>query len=439
VQNQFNHHVESRFSFLKEKKLLLAVSGGLDSMVLLYLLNNQNFDITVAHCNFQLRDKESDEDEAFVVQFCQDYNIKYFTKKFDTEVYATQNKLSIQVAARTLRYDWFKEIMVANGLDFLLTAHHLDDAVETFLINFTRGCGLDGLTGIPECNGNIIRLLLPFSRLEIYNFAIKNNIAWREDSSNSSDKYFRNKLRHQVVPVLKELNTSFLETFQNTILHLQESQEIVNQSVEDVKSKICFYENDLLKINIPKLLQYKSYKTYLYHILKPFHFFDWTAIYNLLETQSGKMVYAQDFFVLKDRNLLIVSKILPNENKSYFVDLENNTLNFPFEIRISNTGYINSNKSNSIFVDYDLLKFPLEIRKWKEGDVFYPIGMKGKKKLGKYFKDEKMSLIEKLNQWVLISDNQIVWIISKRQDDRFKITEKTNNKLQIIINNEKTD
>lgn len=433
MQNRFNQHVENHFSFLKGKKLLLAVSGGLDSMALLHLLKNQGFDVSVAHCNFQLRGNESDEDETFVTQFCVENNIPFFVKRFDTEAFATDNKLSIQIAARTLRYAWFNEIRQENGIDFLLTAHHLDDSLETFLINFTRGSGLDGLTGIPEQNNETIRLLLPFSRNDIHDFAIENTIEWREDSSNASDKYFRNKLRHQVIPVLKELNPSFLETFQNTISHLQETQTIVEQAVEAVKNEVCIYENEILSIDIQKLKEYQSYKTYLYHILKEYEFYDWTTITNLVDAQSGKQVFAKDYFILKDRNHLLVAKNISKENTSYFIDLNENMLKFPLKICISNTSYTSTKESNAIFVDSDLLKFPLELRKWQDGDVFYPIGMQGKKKLSKYFKDEKMSLIEKSNQWVLVSDNQIVWVVGKRQDDRFKITEKTNNKLQITV------
>lgn len=433
MQNRFNQHVENHFSFLKGKKLLLAVSGGLDSMALLHLLKNQEFDIYVAHCNFQLRGNESEEDETFITQFCVEKDIPFFVKRFDTESFATDNKLSIQIAARTLRYAWFNEIRQENGIDFLLTAHHLDDSLETFLINFTRGSGLDGLTGIPEQNNETIRLLLPFSRNDIHDFAIENKIEWREDSSNASDKYFRNKLRHQVIPVLKELNPSFLETFQNTILYLQETQTIVERAVEAVKNEVCIYENEILSIDIQKLKEHQSYKTYLYHILKEYELYDWTAITNLVDAQTGKQVFGKDYFILKDRKHLLVAKNISKENTSYFIDLNENMLKFPLKICISNTSYTGTKESNVIFVDSDLLKFPLELRKWQDGDVFYPMGMQGKKKLSKYFKDEKMSLIEKSNQWVLVSDNQIVWVVGKRQDDRFKITSKTNNKLQITV------
>ena len=227
---KFQNHIATNFPQLKDKKLLLAVSGGIDSMVLLDLFYKLRFDICVVHCNFQLRGKESKGDEMLVREICQDSYIPYFIESFDTTEFAKINKLSIQLAARKLRYDWFQEI-ISLGFDYVLTAHHLDDNVETFLINFTRGTGLEGLTGIPAQNGNIIRPLLPFSREEIENYALENKIQWREDSSNASDKYFRNKLRHNIVPTLKELNTGFLDSFQNTLHHLHQASQLNEPAV----------------------------------------------------------------------------------------------------------------------------------------------------------------------------------------------------------------
>jgi tRNA(Ile)-lysidine synthase len=225
LQNLQNH-IQKNLSFLSGKKLLLAVSGGIDSIVLTDLLLQLDFKIGVAHCNFQLRAEESDQDFSFVKDFCKKNNIPFFGQHFDTKEYAERHKLSIQIAARKLRYDWFDELLKTEGFDYLLTAHHADDSVETFLINFTRGTGLDGLTGIPQRNDKIIRPLLLFSREAIENYAKENNIQWREDSSNASDKYVRNKIRHEIIPILKELNPSFLASFQNTIENLHQTQSL---------------------------------------------------------------------------------------------------------------------------------------------------------------------------------------------------------------------
>ena len=216
---KFQNHINLNLPFLQGKKLLLATSGGIDSMVLLHLCHKLKLDIRVAHCNFQLRGDESEEDEKFVKAQCEKLDVLLFINHFDTKKFAEKQKLSIQVVARNLRYDWFNTLLINNDYDYILTAHHLDDSLETFLINFTRGSGLDGLTGIPKQNGNVIRPLLPFSRKEIENFAKENNIKWREDSSNASDKYLRNKLRHEVIPILKELNPSLLADRKSTRLN----------------------------------------------------------------------------------------------------------------------------------------------------------------------------------------------------------------------------
>jgi tRNA(Ile)-lysidine synthase len=245
---KFKHHLENNFLHLKGKKLLLATSGGIDSIVLVHLFQQLKFQIAIAHCNFNLRAKESNADENFVKQFAEENQIPFYTNSFQTEAYANENKLSIQLAARKLRYDWFNEVLVKENYDYITTGHHLDDQVETFLINFTRGTGLEGLTGIPAQNDTVIRPLLPFSREEIEIFAQENNIKWREDSSNSSNKYLRNKLRHDIVPILKELNPSFLNSFQNTLEHLKQSNDLLNEASNEVYQKVINSNNDVVEI-----------------------------------------------------------------------------------------------------------------------------------------------------------------------------------------------
>ncbi len=430
---KFQHHIEQNFPQLKDKKLLLAVSGGVDSMVLLDLLNKLRFNICVVHCNFQLRGTESDGDEMLVKEICQDSYIPYFIEKFDTLEFAKENKLSIQLAARKLRYDWFQEI-ISLGFDYVLTAHHLDDNVETFLINFTRGTGLEGLTGIPAQNGNIIRPLLPFSREEIENYANENKIQWREDSSNAADKYFRNKLRHNIVPILKELNTGFLDSFQNTLHHLQQSESLVNDASKLVYEKVVVEKENRLDIHLTQLLQFKNYKAYLYQWLKNYGFSAWNDIYDLVEAQSGKQVFSETYVLLKDREKLILSERKASDNSAvYIIESLDSKVNISLKLRFYKGVNIFETDSNCIFVDENKLKFPLTIRKWKEGDYFYPSGMNGKKKLSKYFKDEKYSLLDKENQWLLCSEDQIVWVIGKRADNRFTSKETTHNSIKIVL------
>lgn len=430
---KFQYHIEQNFAQLKDKKLLLAVSGGVDSMVLLDLFYKLKFDICVAHCNFQLRGKESDADELLVREICQDGYIPYFINSFETIDFAKENKLSIQLAARKLRYDWFQELLLL-GFDYVLTAHHLDDNVETFLINFTRGTGLEGLTGIPAQYENIIRPLLPFSRDEIENYAIDNKIQWREDSSNASDKYFRNKLRHNIVPTLKELNTGFLDSFQNTLHHLQQAESLVNDASILVFEKVVKEKGNQLEIHLKTLLEFQNYKAYLFQWLKSYGFSAWNDIYDLVDAQSGKQVFSETHVLLKDREKLIFSERKPiNKSEVFIIESIECKVNIPLKLifsRFSGGKHVNA---NCIFVDKDKIKFPLVIRKWQEGDYFYPVGMNGKKKLSKYFKDEKYSLLDKENQWLLCSEDQIIWVIGKRADQRFITTETTQQNIKIEL------
>ncbi len=429
---QFQNHINTKFPFLKEKKFLLAFSGGIDSMVLVHLCHRLKLDIAVAHCNFQLRGKESNEDEIFVKLQCDKLNIPVFIQKFDTETFVKQQKLSIQVVARNLRYEWFYSLLANHNFDYILTAHHLDDSLETFLINFTRGTGLDGLTGIPEINDKIILPLLIFSRQENETFATENKISWREDCSNTSDKYLRNKVRHHLIPMLKELNPSLLTSFENTIINLKQSQSLAKDASENMYQKVVSEEEKHIVIDLTKLLKHKNFKAYLYDWLQPFGFQDWKAVYDLITTQSGKQVLSETHILLKNRETLL---LFPNQKaiseQQFLVEKEQKVVKIPLTLSFCNVDDISNPSTHTIFVDEDKLQFPLIIRRWQEGDVFYPYGMNGKKRLSKFFKDEKYSLLDKSNTWLLCSDNLIVWVINKRQDSRFVMDNDTNKILQI--------
>lgn len=427
-------HLDSNFPFLQGKRLFLAVSGGIDSIVLLQLMHQLKYQCAVLHCNFSLRNSESDGDEAFVTVFCKERNIPIYIQKFDTKQFAEDYKLSIQVAARKLRYDWFYEQLTEHKFDYILTAHHLDDSIETFLINLTRGTGLTGLTGIPAQNERILRPFLLFSRNEIEVFAKENNLQWREDSSNASDKYLRNKIRHAVVPILKELNTHLLSSFENTLNNLQQSQSLVEDASKLVYKVVVQEKDNQLKINLLELLRLLNYRAYLFQWLKDYGFTAWDDIYNLVTAQSGKQIFSESHILLKDRDFLILySKENEPEKEIYFLYKDAIEVKLPLNIEFCNNNDTSNTNSKSIFVDEDTLVFPLTLRKWQDGDSFYPLGMKGRKKVSKYFKDEKLSLIDKLDKWILCSNNQIVWIVGMRQDERFKITEKTTNTLQIKL------
>ena len=436
---KFQQHIQNEFSFLHGKKLLVAISGGIDSVVLTHLLSNLNYGISLAHCNFKLRAEESDADELFVKNLSKKMNIKTFTTSFDTSKIAVNQKKSIQITARELRYRWFQELSEENNFDYILTAHHADDNLETFLINLTRGSGLEGFTGIPKQNKNIIRPLLVFSRKEIETYANENELNWREDKSNNSTKYLRNKIRHQVVPVLKEINPSLLNSFGFTLKNLTESQQIITDKIEDVResitSKSIVSEKEILNININKTKTLSNPKAYLYQILKDYHFTEWNDIVGLLEGQSGKQVFSQTHILLKDRNTLLLYKKedFKTEKAVYFIEENQSEITTPISLLIEKTEEKSSLEKNTIFVDKNLISFPLQLRKWQTGDVFYPLGMKGKKKVSKYFKDEKFSLLQKENTWLLCTyKNEIIWVINKRLDRRFSVSDKTKNILKIF-------
>jgi tRNA(Ile)-lysidine synthase len=433
VLEKIQNHIKSRFPFLENSKLLIAISGGMDSVVLTHLCHKMKLNFALVHCNFNLRGEESDADEDFVLQLAEDLNLEVFIENFDTETYAKTHKLSTQMAARELRYSWFNDLMDQLHFDYLLTAHHADDNLETFLINLSRGTGLEGLTGIPEINGTIVRPLLTFSRQELEAYAIENKMGWREDSSNMTTKYLRNKIRHDVIPALKEANPQVLQNFNKTLSFLQDSYEIIEDRIAEIQKKVVSVEDDLVTLDIKKLQKLYNPKAYLYQLLKDFNFTEWDDVTALLKAQSGKQIFSETHRLLKDRETLILSKRVTKNDVSIRI-LENETQSdAPFGIlQIEDVDKITTNDFNSIYVDKHLLKFPLKLRKWIKGDYFYPFGMQGKKKLSKYFKDEKLSLIDKENVWLLCSEDDIVWIINRRADNRFKVTEKTNQILKII-------
>lgn len=431
---KLNDHIFNNLPFLNGKKILLAVSGGIDSMVLVDLFSKLDFKLGIAHCNFQLREEESNRDEEFVKTQSKKYTIKGHYKSFGTKNYSEEKKISIQQAARELRYNWFNELLEKEGYDYLLTAHHLDDSLETFLINFTRGTGIEGLTGIPEVNGNVIRPLLIFSRDEIENYAKENKIEWCEDSSNASDKYFRNKIRHHVIPILKELNPSLLESFENTIKNISGTNTLVKDALNTNFKVIATQKNSETYFDVEKLIQLENNKSYLYEWLKPFGFSDWQSIYELIHSQSGKQIFSENYRLLKDRNQLILSEIgINNNHESFSINEKENSIVKPINLSICNQSYISEPTKSCIFVNKEKLKFPLKIRKWQEGDYFYPSGMQGKKKVSKYFKDEKFSLIDKENTWLLCSNNEVIWIINHRADQRFLANNNTQQILKIEL------
>lgn len=415
---------------------MLAVSGGVDSMVLCDLLDRLNFRFALAHCNFNLRGEMSDQDEAFVQEEALKRKKEIHTISFDTKDFAQKQKVSIQMAARELRYNWFQEIVAKNEFDYLLTAHHADDSLETFFINLSRGTGIDGLIGIPENTSWLIRPLLAFTKKEIESYGNENGLAWREDHSNDDTKYLRNKIRKELIPVLKELNPTFMDSFSSTIDHLSGSRKIINDKMDEVRKEVIETSSanleEGIKINIKLLLNYSDNTAYLYQIFYPYGFRQWKDIRSLLKAQSGKQLYSKTHRIIKHGHYLLLSTRSENIDQSdsfeifedqQFLSLEQGTIKLE---SLESDGHFKINKDiRTAQFNKDLLRFPLIVRKWRKGDYFCPIGMKGKKKLSDFFKDEKYSLLQKENIWLLCSGENIIWLIGKRIDNRYKVTDKT--------------
>lgn len=429
----FQRHLANHFPFLSGKRLLIACSGGLDSMTLCSLLLRSGHDIALAHADFGLRGAESDQDRQFVESFCRQQNLPFFTAKFDTKAFGSEMKLSLQMAARELRYAWFAELLQENQWDFLLTAHHADDNLETFLINLSRGTGIDGLAGIPAVHGKIIRPLLFFSRSEIESYAKQQGLDWREDSSNASDAYLRNQIRHDVVPILKTIKPGFLDSFLETQTHLRESQSLIADAAHLVYKQVALELDDKILFKLPELKRLPNYRAYLYQWLKDFGFTAWDDIYALADANSGKQVHAPEFTLLKDRDVLELFRRQELDRQVFTIEKDAKAIENPIKMSFCRVAVISQTAPTRIFVDEEKLQWPLTLRKWQPGDRFQPIGMDGTKKVGKFFKDEKFSLHEKLKTWLLCSGDDIVWIVGHRQDERFKVTQTTQHILEISL------
>jgi tRNA(Ile)-lysidine synthase len=419
-------------------KILVAVSGGLDSMVLTNLCLKLGFKISIAHCNFCLRDSESDLDEKFVRDFAESNSVPFFSKSFQTKLHSKRYGLSIQMAARELRYEWFSYLQSKHDFDWVFTAHHTDDNIETFIINLSRGCNIHALSGIPEKNDGIIRPLLIFNRGDLLNYAIDSKLKWREDSSNSSLDYQRNRVRHSIIPVLKEVFPNFNKNFNKTKKYISSSLDLINNHITNIEKDIIIFSSKYEKhFDVSKIKSLVSAKSYLYPLFFKYGFTDWNEIYNLLEAQSGKEIHSKTHRIIKDRKVLILVSnqiLLPKEQiissleKPIYIDHMNCLLKINKSSRISN-----NSDDNVIYIDDTQLEYPLILRPWKNGDYFFPKGFNKRKKLSKFFKDEKLSVVDKSKLMLLCSKDKIVWILGVRQDSRFIATSKSKSISKISI------
>ena len=424
MKSRFQTHLHSHFPALSSQRVLVAVSGGVDSMVLLDLLRELVDEVAVAHCNFQLRGQDSAQDEQLVESYCKRHQLTCHIKRFDTKLL----KQSTQMAARTLRYNWFEELCLSNNYDVILTAHHADDNIETLFMNIIRGTGVEGLTGIPEQNGRILRPLLPFYKSEIANYAQAHQIPWREDWSNQSDDYQRNAIRHHVIPELVKLHPKALENTTKTIDFTKEAALVIQQQTEQLQKQLFLNEEETIRISTSSVKALHPLSFWIHQLFHPYGF-DHKEVIKLLSTQKGKCIHSTDHTLEVGRNEFLLYKSIDQKKEMEFEVYEHG-IHEPIELLFSRD---QQHEQSSLTLDAIAISFPLKLRKWRRGDHFYPTGMTGSKKVSKYFKDEKYTATEKAAQWLLCSGNDIVWIVGKRADRRFVPTEATINFLNINL------
>ena len=437
--NAFKSFIDSLIPNANSNRYLLAVSGGIDSMVMLHLFQQSNYSFAVANINFKLRGEEADKEAIFLNNYCLENKIKLYQKEFDTEGYAIANKISIQMAARDLRYQWFDKLAKDKNYNFVAIAHHLDDQSETFFINMIRGTGIAGLHGIAKIKNNIIRPLLFSTREEITQYASNNNIPYKDDSSNASDKYQRNYIRHHILPEFYKLRNDFSKSLDVTISHINEVEQYANIHIAK-ELEIIIEESDsgIFQISINKLLGSNFHNLLLYNALKEYDFQN-SHIEDIIKliknNSSGKTIISSSHQITIDRELLLLHKIQNEEIDNLEIqinslednswNLSNIKLEFPF------SGNYRINNPNLAFLDFEKLAFPLTIRNWEHGDSFSPLGMKGEKKLSDFFIDEKISNIKKNKIKLLCSANKIIWVIGHRIDNKYKITNNTKSILKL--------
>lgn len=427
----FQKNIKENLNIPFDSKIIVAVSGGIDSMVLLHLSKLTFKTIVIAHCNFNLRGEESDHDELFVRNYARENNIEFYCKPFNTNEFAENHKISIQEAARKLRYDWFYELLHDLNFDFIALGHNKNDSIETFLFHLIRGSGIKGLSGIPEVNNQIIRPLLFAERTALAEFAQNENILFREDSSNKTTKYSRNKIRHDVIPVLREINSQAENHIFQTIEYFKEIRSIVEEKLEEINEDVIEENASIIKINIQKIISIPYKSVILFEILSSYHFNSTTIqdILASLEGESGKTFFSKTHQLVKDRDYLLITALEHTLQKEIYIDKTAKIITDPIKLiiqTIPNKAFTIPPLKNTACLDFEKLKFPLKLRNWQEGDRFIPLGMSEFKKLSDFFIDEKLSIFDKQKvQIITDSDDQIVWIIEHRIDNRFKITSET--------------
>ncbi len=452
--NKFQAFIQKHQLFNQGTPVLVACSGGLDSMVLLDVLCALKYPVAIAHCNFQLRGIESEGDEEFIRVYASQKNIPFYATRFDTTQIKQELNLSTQMAARVLRYDWFEKVRKEIGAHVIVTAHHLDDQLETVLLNLTRGTGLKGLSAMQPTNGNITRPLLEFTKEDLMRYAQSNNIEFREDSSNATDDYQRNLIRHQVVTALKQINPSLQNTFGDFVGYMRDYNELLKSYIELLKKKCYSEKKGIVEIKFGFIKSHNAGRTILFHLLDDFGFNN-TQSDLIFDTfiqakESGQQFYSASHRLVIDRKSLFIIQKDIKRNDYLSIEKISNQITFNnYKIQCSIVPIHELNAKTSpryAYLDMDLLEFPLMLRYYKEGDYFYPFGMSkpktpdkvGKKKISKFFKDEKFHQFDKENTAMLFSGERLVWLVGYRIDDRLKVSSKTKRVLKMVLLDEES-
>jgi tRNA(Ile)-lysidine synthase len=414
-----------------QQQIMLALSGGVDSVVMTDLFCMSGYSCMVLHCNFGLRGDESDGDESFVRALSANYELPVFVKTFETETYAEEQGISIQMAARELRYDWFSEMADKHGVEVIATAHNLNDSVETALLNLSRGTGIRGLTGIPVRNGRYIRPLLFATRSEILDYCRLHHLTYREDSSNSSTKYQRNKVRHELIPLFEEINPAFIRTMGENIKRFEDAHTMYRERVVQEREKLFTDHGTHVEVDLTGLRELHPLGSWLYELFNEYGFSmdQCLNIEKILDSPSGKQFISPSYRLFKDREKLLLFKSKDTAFERYYIDSPDTSATLPFsmDMEVLDRDEINEfpDDQNIALIDLELLSFPLMLRKWQHGDYFFPLGMDQMKKVSDFFIDNKVPVPVKKHTWILTSGKKIVWIVGLRIDHRFRITDST--------------
>ncbi|MBU2650827.1 MAG: tRNA lysidine(34) synthetase TilS [Bacteroidetes bacterium] len=427
---QFKEFIRSRDLFDEKSMILLTVSGGIDSVVMAELFREAELNFSIAHCNFQLRGEDSEEDERFVTALAKSYNTGFFTARFDTREYADSRGISIQMAARELRYSWFEEIRREGNFNFIATGHQMDDLVETFFINLLRGTGITGLTGIPVKTGTIVRPLLFATREQIQEYASLKGLSFREDRSNNEIKYLRNFIRHRIIPLFQKQQPDFNRTIFETTQRLKLAQHAYSNYIEDLRKQFLQQDGERVILKLDFLKNLDEQESVLFELIRPFGFSYAVTmdICRALGGTPGKTFLSSSHRISLDRNVLLIDELIEERSEKFFIPRCQKKISQPFQLtfkveKIDEFRIIDN--PDLAFLDYEKIEFPLILKNWEKGDFFYPLGSSGHKKISDFLIDKKIPLPDKNKIWLLCSAGNIVWIIGHRIDHRFRVTKDT--------------